>query len=209
MRPRLFTLAVLSLGLLVSCNKPPAPAPDPRAELVGSLNGADVQGFLFSLNEEENRTTSSLTNKAVNDLIRLDPKTDTSLPLRYTRVQENGTASTSRTEVVKKGGSLALVVSDVATGKVIDQRELPTPGPTCAPAGQFDSLQACIQKFNCDSRGTLLCEANRTCKAQFAALTCCLKNGTIFSVHLVVNPDSLRCQLGVFPDLEGLVLSQG
>src|SRR5262245_43464390 len=175
MRPRLFILAVLSIGLLVSCNKPPAPAPDPKAELVSSLKGADVQGFLFSLNEEENRTTSSLTNRAVHDLIRLDPKTDTSLPLRYTRVQENGTASTSRTEVVKKGSSLACVVSDVTTGKIIDQRELPPAGPTCSPEGQFDSLQACIQKFNCDSRGTLLCEANRTCKAQFAALTCCLK----------------------------------
>lgn len=81
MSPRLFTLAVLALGLLVSCNKPPAPAPDPKAELVASLKGADVQGFLFALNEEENRTTSSLTNKAVNDLIRLDPKTDSSLPL--------------------------------------------------------------------------------------------------------------------------------
>ena len=61
--------------------------------------------------------------------------------------------------------------------------------------------------FNCENKGAFLCEANRTCQPQFAALTCCLTNGQAFSVHLVVPPTRLRCLIAL-PDLEGLVLSR-
>jgi hypothetical protein len=85
----------------------------------------------------------------------------------------------------------------------------PTPGPACGPPGPFDSVAACLQDFDCTRRGAIQCEANRTCEAQVAALTCCLKNGTILSIHLLIKPTKIQCLLNdLTPDLEGLVLSQ-
>ena len=198
-------IALFSLVLLCACEKP-AP-PDPRGELVGSLEGANVEGYLFGLDEDAARTTSSLTNPAVRDLVKLG-QGDSDTVLGYTRVKDNKTngATTYKSEVVKKGESLSLVVTDLATDKVVDQGTFPVPGPACEP--QFETLAACVEQFNCDHKGALLCEANRTCKPQFAALTCCLTNGQIFSVHLVVKPTSLKCLVTV-PDLEGFVLDRG
>jgi hypothetical protein len=198
-------IALLSLGLFCSCDTT-IPS-DPRAELLGSLKGENVDGYLFAFNEDEARTTSSLTNKSVRDLVTLG-EGDSDLVLGYTRVKDNkaNTASTYKSEVVKKDASLALVVTELETNKVIDRTAFPVAGPTCQPPGQFDDLNACINAFECTS-GALLCEANRTCKPQFAALTCCLKNGQIFSVHLVFRPTRIRCLIAV-PDLEGFVISQ-
>src|SRR6266516_3687081 len=50
------------------------------------------------------------------------------------------------------------------------------------------TVNTCVAAFNCTNRGPLKCEANRTCKGQFAALTCCLKNGSSISVHLIIPP---------------------
>lgn len=200
-------IALLFLGLLCSCDTT-IPS-DPRAELLGSLKGENVDGYLFAFNEEdEDRTTSSLTNKAVRDLVTLG-EGDSGLVLGYTRVKDNkaNTASTYKSEVVKQDASLALVVTELETNKVIDRTAFPAAGSTCQPPGQFDTLTACINAFECTS-GTLLCEANRTCKPQFAALTCCLKNGQIFSVHLVFRPTRIRCLIAAVPDLEGFVISR-
>ena len=209
-------IAPLALALLCSCNGAEAPAPDPtpqpaqdpKAELIGSLQGADVEGYLFSLTESPTQTTSSLTNRAVNELVTLE-QGDTTLPLRYTRITEGegGAATTYRSELVKKGDSLRIAVTDVTANRVVDDFTLPPPGGGCEP--QFASLQACIADFNCTRKGEIQCEANRTCDPQFVGLTCCLTDGTAFSVHLVVNPDSIRCRFkDLVPDLEGFVLTQ-
>ena len=203
-------IALLSLGLVTSCKTPPTP--DPRQDLVNSLKGANVDGFLFATSEDDAQIVTSLTNSAVRNLIRLDSAAN--IVLRYTSIKEKNTNTTKihKTEAVKTGTSLALLVTDIATGDVISRKAFPAPEPHHADTGAaplFDSLEDCIKDFDCKRRGALQCEANRTCEDQFAALTCCLKNGQCFSVHLIIRPTSLRCRLiGFIPDLEGLVLSQ-
>ena len=203
-------IALLSLGLVSSCKTPAAP--DPRQDLVNSLKGANVDGFLFATSEDDAQSIVSLTNNAVRSLIRLDSAAN--IVLRYTSIKEknNNTTRVHKTEAVKTGTALALLVTDVATGDVISRKAFPAPEPHHADTGAaplFDSLEDCIKDFDCKRRGALQCEANRTCEDQFAALTCCLKNGQCFSVHLIIRPTSLRCRLiGFIPDLEGLVLSQ-
>lgn len=200
--------AVLLLGLVCACSEPAA---DPRTDLEASLEGADVEGYLFALSEDEARTTTSLTNPAVRDLVTLD-REDADLPLRYTRIEDQGEEppKTYRSAVVKDGPSLSLVVAEVGTDAVISTTEFPSAGPACFDETEFASLPACIARFNCLNKGALLCEANRTCEPQLAAVTCCLDNDQDFSVHLIYPPTSIRCQLkDLVLDLEGLVLSQG
>jgi len=205
--------ALLSLGLASSCNKPTTTTPDPREDLVRSLKGANVDGYLFATDEDDTQVTASLTNSAVRDLIKLDSAT--SLVLRYTSVQTKNAKDTKtyKTEVTKAGTSLTLQVTDIATGAVVSKNTFPPPQPhntgETGTAPTFDTLEACINDFNCKFRGALQCEADRTCKDQFAALTCCLKNGQCFSVHLIIRPIPFRCRLtGFIPGVEGLVLSQ-
>jgi hypothetical protein len=215
-------IALLSLSLVWSCQPAPpdsgnatpgstpgAKTSDPREELVRSLKGANVDGFLFATEEQDNQVVTSLTNSAVRNLITLD-KGATNLVLRYTSVKDKkaNSTQTTKTEVVKTGNALALQVTDIATGQVVSKDAFPPPGSHVPTGPTFDTLEACIQDFNCTRRGALQCEADRTCKNQFAALTCCLKNGQCFSVHLIIRPTRLRCLVATFPDLEGLVLSQ-
>lgn len=199
--------ALLCLGW--ACSGGGHTTSDPKSDLIASLEGANVDGYDFSLTEDDARTTATLTNKAVKDLITL-AKDDAKVVLRYTRVQEKSTqaTTTSKIEAVQANGSLALVTTDLATDRVLDNVEFPPAGGICPPDGEFfESLEACVADFNCKHRGALLCEANRTCEPQFAGLTCCLTNGQAFSVHLVVPPTRLRCQIAIL-DFEGLVLSQ-
>ena len=44
---------------------------DPKADLMNSLKGENVEGYLFSFAEEDARTRSALTNKAVRNIITL------------------------------------------------------------------------------------------------------------------------------------------
>jgi hypothetical protein len=204
----------LAAGFLFACER--AQIADRKAELIRTLKGADVQGYLFSFNEGETQTTAALTNKAVQNVIRLG-KRDTGVVLQYTRVEDNknNTSKTYKSEITKQNGRpLRLVVTDLATNDVIEEGSFPDPGPACwgEPPGQFDSINACIDAFNCTNRGPLQCEANRTCKNQFAALTCCLTNGSSISVHLIIPPAAVSiksCLLrSLTPELPGLVLSQ-
>lgn len=192
--------AVLLVGLACSCEQPRA---DPKGELIASLKGADVEGYLFGLQEGEVQTTTSLTNKIVDQPVTLG-KGDADLVLAYTRIEDKKarTAKTYKSEVVKKASSLAALVTELETGKVIDQRPLPIAGDICGSLQKFDSLAACISQFDCASRPALQCKANQTCRTQFADVTCCLTNGSIFSVDLFINPNSRICSIrGPFPDV--------
>lgn len=200
--------AVFLLGLVCAYNEPAA---DPRADLEAALEGADVEGYLFTLSEDATGTTTSLTNPAVRDLVTLD-REDAELPLRYTRIQDRGEQppKTYRSAVVKEGPSLSLVVAEVGTKAVISTTTFPTAGPACFDGREFASLEACLTRFDCVNQGRFQCEANRTCEPQPAALMCCLDNGEIYSVHLFYPPTSIRCRFGTLaPKLEGVVLSKG
>jgi len=202
----LSSCVLIACGLCVDCTRPA----DPKADLIRSLNGANVDGFHFSLNEEEGQTTTALTNKAAEKEITLR-QADSGLVLKYTLTADTkaNTAKIYRSEITKQGSALGFSVTDLSTNEVLSRGAFPSPGPTCAPDGQFESVNACIAAFKCTNEGPLLCEANRTCTAQPAALTCCLKNGQILSVHLIFNPTSPLCTLrAVIPDLGGLVLTQ-
>lgn len=190
----LVPITLLSLGFLGSCKH--ASVPDPKGDLIRSLKGANVEGYLFSLSEEEAKTTAALTNPAVRDLIKLG-KGDPGLVLRYTSVEDKraNERTVYKSEVLRHGNSLRLAVRDLATDQIVDEGTFPPPGPTCQPPGPFDSINACTEEFNCTSKGPLQCAANRTCHPQFAALTCCLKDGSIFSVHLIITPTRPLCQL--------------
>jgi hypothetical protein len=204
-------IALLALGAVGSCTTTaPDQKPDLRAELTSSLKGANVDGYVFATKEDDGRVLASLTNSAVRNLITIEGGT-TNTVLAYTRITDKkaNTTKTYKAEAVKTGTSLALVVTDIATGDVLSKDTFPVPEPHGTGGPTFDSLEACIKDFECQRRGALQCEANKTCKDQFAALTCCLTNGQCFSVHLIIRPTTFRCTLlEVIPNLEGLVLKQ-
>ena len=198
--------AALLVGLACSGGQPRA---DPKGDLIASLKGAEVGGFLFALQEGETQTTTSLTNNVVSQPVILG-KGDANLTLGYTRIEDRKTktAKTYKSEVVKKASSLALLVTELETNQVVDQRPLPLAGDLCQSQQKFDSLAACISQFDCASRPAFQCEANRTCRTQVADVTCCLTNGSIFSVDLFINPNSFRCLRATIPDVNGLAVSR-
>lgn len=201
-------IALLSLGLL--CFSSEASASDYGKEPPREEGSEYVEGHILTVTEDGTHVTTSQRIEATQDLISLD-KDDTNLVLGTKSVTDKkaNTTSSYRTEVIRKDTALTLAVTDLATGRLIESHQFPTAGPGCFPAGEFDSLNACIAAFHCDKGAELLCEANRTCRPQFAGLTCCLKDGTAFSVHLVIKPTSVRCKLlDLAVDLEGLVLSR-
>jgi hypothetical protein len=180
---------------------------DQKQELLRMLKGKTVKGYNFSLQEDENKVVTSLTNSAVRKPIDLN-KTGTGLVLSYTQVKDKKkkTTRTFKSEVKTDGPNVAIIVRDLVTNRVISKNSFPSPIPHDETG--HETLEQCIQDFRCKHGGELQCEANRTCKDQYAALICCL-NGSCYSVHLVFHPNTLRCQiLSNVPPLEGLVLSR-
>ena len=181
---------------------------DQKQELLRMLKGKNVKGYHFSLQEDENKVVASLTNSALRKPIDLN-RAGADLILGYTQVKDKkkNTTRTFKSEVNTKGSSVAIIVKDFVTNRVISKYSFPSPSPH-EDTG-FKTLEQCIQDFRCKHGGELQCEANRTCKPQFAALICCLSNGNCFSVHLVFLPNTLRYQiLSNVPPMEGLVLSR-
>jgi hypothetical protein len=182
---------------------------DQKQELLRMLKGRKVKGYHFSLQEDENKVVASLTNSAVRRPIDLN-KAGGDLVLSYTKVKDKKkkTSRTFKSEVKTYGSDVAIIVRDLVTNRVISKYEFPS--PTSHHGDGFETLDQCMQDFRCKHGGELLCEANRTCKPQLAALICCLNNGDCYSVHLVFHPNSFRCQiLSNVPELDGIVLSQG
>lgn len=177
--------------------------------LRGSLPAGEAQGYSHSRIEKDNQSAESLTNPAVIDLTP-QPKDATNVVIGYKQVVDGsaGTARTYKTEARRSGNDVTLVVTDLATNQaVLDTR---FPPPVLHPEGGpvFDSLQACINDFLCKNGSALQCEANRTCRDQFWGLICCLRSGTCVSVHGVVRPNTLRCQvIGPITDFEAVVFA--
>src|SRR5687768_2711747 len=93
--------------------------PDPRTELRRAINDPQADAYLFTTTEDAGVVKSSLVNPAVRDRIRL-PEGDTSFNVGYTSVRDKGTNSTNiyRSDVVRSGRTLSLVVKDVRSGSV-------------------------------------------------------------------------------------------
>jgi hypothetical protein len=202
MRRVFLSVLVVSLLALVSCKTPSG-----EGDLRGSLPAADVQGYVYSQNDDGTVQSESLVNPAMMNLTPL-PKETTSAVIGYKRIHDRkaNTTHTYKTEARIAGNGVHIVVTDTDTrGQVLDVR-LPEPSPH---ETQFSSINECIADFLCKNGSALQCEANRTCRDQFWALICCTPNGCV-SVHGVVHPNTLRCQiLSNVVDFNGLVLSRG
>ena len=192
----------LSLGF-VSCKDA---RPDPKEELLGSLKGANLEGFYFETRDDDAQEIASLTNGIIADAIKLD--SDATLVLRYTRVKDKkaNTSKIYKTEAIKTGNQLTLQVTDIATGGSVikETGEFPAPPAAtidtqCNPA--FKSVEDCI----CSQRAALLFEANRTCKTQQGNAFCCINGTQLISVHFFVMPTRLICLIGVFEGINELV----
>lgn len=208
-----FCLAMssLSLSLFSSCNPPPqtqAPA-DPKAALLSELKDAKVDGYFFRLEGDDKQEIASLTDSAVEQAITLSG--DANVVLRYASVRDKktNTTRTFKTEIIKKGADVRLHVTDIKTGELVTDQNFP-PGPPHQPSDPvFNNLDECIADFDCRRRPALQAEANRTCKVQFAWLTCFFKDGNGVSLHLFIKPTRRICDLiGQIPDIEGLVVAQ-
>lgn len=206
-------LVVLVSGLS-SCSKNPVTDPqpdpqagaraDPKAEFIKSLKGADVKNFSYAVEEDPNQVVTSMTTNLAKDVITLD-RSDVTMVVRYTGIldRKTNTVKTYKAEVVKVGRELSIVVTDFLSGAVVSKDPFPVENLPAGPCDgpKFESLQACIKDFHCKKGAELLCEANKTCKDQFAGLICPLTNGQCFSVHLVIRPTDLRCLIiGTLPD---------
>src|SRR5215510_6888065 len=126
-------ILLLPVALLSSCGNP-VPSPSPRDELVGSLKGANVDGFDFASSEDEVQAVASLTNRAVRGLVIMDTG-PTNLVLRYTRIKDRKTNTVKiyKAEMVKAGKELTLQVTDIVSNEVVSRNTFPrteghTPG---------------------------------------------------------------------------------
>lgn len=207
-------IGLFSLGLVSSCNPPPPPqteaTPDARADLVSSLKGANVDGFNFATEEDETQAVVSLTNNAVNKLIKLE-KGDSDMVLRYTTIKEKKTnaSRTYKTDLIRKGNDVTLQAADIRTGEVVFQQKFIPPKPHQPTDPTFKDLKECIDDFYCHHGGDLLCQANKTCQPQFGWLSCFFADGTGVSVHLIIQPTRPICGLvGFVPNIDGVFLAQ-
>jgi hypothetical protein len=191
-------IGLFVLTLLYSCASPKTETTsDPKAELISLLKGANVDGYTFAEQGDEKQEIVSLTNGAARDKIKLE-KGATNVVLNYYSVKGKKTNSsrTYKTEIVKTGNEVQLVVTDVATGEVVSKETFPPAEPHLPTGPTFNSLEECIADFNCRRRPAIQAEANRTCRAQRAGVTCCPPDGGICTiVDFLITPTRRVCGL--------------
>jgi hypothetical protein len=201
----LFRRSTLFLSLLLA-GACATTTPDPRAALRRAINDPQADAYLFTTAEDGGLVKSSLVNPAVRDRIRL-PEGDTSFNVGYTSIRDKGTNSTKiyRSDVVKSGRTVSLVVKDVSSGAVIDTIVFPELPPRGSGPPIFPSLEDCI----CKGVGPAQCEADRTCRPQVIGLICCTGGDVCLSVHILVVPKAWRCRLrDLLGDIGDLVFTQ-
>ena len=198
-----------SLLLVTSFQRLASHKPDPKGDLIRSLNEiyskqlaegkhsvplVTDEHYLYSYYEEEAQTTSALTFRLVRGPFGIGDGGGT--PLRFTRIEDKKMNSSKiySSNITKEGDSYALVVTDPTNNEVIQKNFLPTAKFACEPAGQFDSVRACINEFNYHHKGAHQSQANRTCDNHFAALKCCVNDGSTYSVYLITPPSDRLCQ---------------
>jgi hypothetical protein len=202
-------MVLLSLTFTFSCQPTTGPtpnsnynanssptAPDPRAELVRSLKGANVDGFHFATREDDNQTITSLTNGALRSPVKLDDGGTFVLGYANVRDKKTNTTKTLQAEIVRSGSAYSLHLKDiVAGGLVIDERFAPR---ICPGVPVFNTFDECFDDFECKVRPELLCEANRTCRNIYTEVQCCLRDGTRIHALVIIRPTARRC-VAVFP----------
>jgi hypothetical protein len=205
------SIALLFLLVVSSCTAAP---PNPKEELLKSLKDAGATNYHFAMKESDQQEISSLSNNVIRTHVKVG-KDMTNLVLRYTRVTDKklNTTTLYKTEIARSGAALTLLITNLSTHEVISKQTFPTPKPARRDAAgrvSFDTLDECLRDFDCTQRGTLQCEANRTCEPILAAITCCLSETECYSVHIIIKPTLLRCLVTeLIPDFDGLVLSPG
>lgn len=189
---------ILILTTLISSCEPPVQ--NDKEDLINAIEGNDLGGFYYSVEEDENQVVASFTNSDIENVIIMDYNTNL-VDLKYTLIKEkkSNTKNYYKSEIVKTNGRLSLIITDIYADSIVMSKDFPDLG-----LGQNDSiisspnhktLQECIEEFNCTRSPALQCEANRTCKDQFASITCCLSDGQCFSVHFVISPTTFKCRI--------------
>jgi len=191
--------ALLALALICT-SAVPAFADD---ELLRALGDAKPADYAFATSDDEEQATASLTYRGLRERVTMS---GTKLILKVARVtdKKSGVARIYRTEILRVKDAVTLRISDVDTGEVILDRLAPP--PVHGGGGDFDE---CFRNFECNLRGPLQCEADRTCEPQVVAVTCCDDQGNCISVHFIVRPQAVRCALrDLVPNLDNGVLVQ-
>ncbi|HEY7227780.1 MAG TPA: hypothetical protein VH481_06615 [Nitrososphaeraceae archaeon] len=110
--------------------------------------GKTVKGYNFSLQEDENKVVTSLTNSAVGKPVDLN-KAANGLVLSYTQVKDKKkkTTRTFKSEVKIESSSVAIILRNLVTNKVISKNSFPS--PTSHDKTGHETLEQCIQDFRC------------------------------------------------------------
>lgn len=195
-------LLLISLALISTClSKGPIESnaqsikTDPREELVRSLKGANVKGFDFATNENDAQARAILMNSAAKDLIRLG-NSDTNLVLQYTSVKNKKTNTTKifKTEIVKRGKSLSLVITDLGNQMISKQMSLVEDDDEKIPPFN-GTKEDCFKNFNCGSRrAAIQCEVNRTCESVSVHFACCEPLGDCTNYVVLISPTPPYCE---------------
>jgi len=192
----LFLISACSLVLFTSCQS----TANPRSDLLRSINGANVEGYAFSFDEDGNRSAASFTSPAVKGVITLAPA-DPGVPLRYTTITDKATntATTYKTELVRDGSKVSYVIIDLATNREVERASIEDDGvpppPDVDPCAQSPSCAVFFHDYECNEKPRLQCEANSTCKIVYGHFRCRQPNGICVDGPTIVTPNALRCAL--------------
>lgn len=156
----------------------------------------------FASTEDDSGATASFTSPAVKNGIAL--KNDGNVVVGYKAVRDKQKNATTnyRQEIVRSGRSLAFVITDLGTNQVVERQTLTIPeddGNGGGGGGSEPSCPSCaeaMRDWRCNRRGTLQCEANRTCQIQRDHMVC--GDGCPHST-LFVAPTDPRCSIANFP----------
>lgn len=206
----LFLICACALMLLTGCQS--TTTTNPRNDLLRSINGANVDGYEFSFDEDAARSAASFTSPAVKDVITLAPG-DAAVPLRYTRISDkvSHTATTYKTEIVRQGPAASYVITDLATNREVQTISVGDDGvpppPDGDPCAESPTCAVFFHDFECNVKPHLQCEANSTCTIVHAHMRCRQPNGTCIDGPMIIAPNTTFCALReTMVDIKSLVL---
>jgi len=212
---RYLSLILLTVGsLFTACQS--TRTTDPRGDLLRAINGASVEGYAFSFDENATRSSASLTNPAVNDVMTF-AGSSSSIPLRYTTIRDRltGSATTYKTELVRSGNSVSYFVTDLSTNREVQRvsadddgdSQQPPPGASCGP---FPVCADALHDYLCNQKPRLQCEANSACQAVFGHYVCdSVTPGFCDHYTTIVVPNTIGCSLrATMVDIDQLKLRQ-
>jgi hypothetical protein len=206
----LFLISACGLILVTGCQS--TATTNPRSNLLRSINGANVDGYAFSFDEDATRSAASFTSPAVTGVITLAPG-DAGVPLRYTTISDKATntATTYKTEIVRHGSAVSYVITDLTTNREVqrtsvDDDDVPPP-PDADACAQSPSCAVFFHDYECNEKPRLQCEANSTCKIVHGHFRCRQPNGSCIDGPTVVTPNTFSCVLReTMVDIDRLVL---